>query len=87
MDATMRLEEMVALVLGVPAGEVGEDTAPATTDTWTSLAHVQIVVAVEDVYGVTLSAAEIKGSTSVRELRRILEAKGIAPAAQAGPGS
>jgi acyl carrier protein len=86
MDATMSLEEMIALVLGVPAGEVSEVTAPATTDKWTSLAHMQIVVAVEDVYGVTLSAAEIKGMTSVGELRRILEAKGTSPAAHAaGP--
>ncbi|MDT9701394.1 acyl carrier protein [Streptomyces sp. P17] len=73
----MRLEELFATVLNLPEAEMTDDTAPLTTHVWTSLVQIQIVVALEDVYGVTLSASEIRALTSLGEARRILVGKGV----------
>ncbi|HEV2378034.1 MAG TPA: acyl carrier protein [Streptosporangiaceae bacterium] len=73
----MTLTELCAAVLGLAAEQVDDTTAAATTGGWTSLAHVQLVVALEDAYGVTLSAAEIRRLTSVGAIRAALAGKGV----------
>ncbi|WP_327043994.1 acyl carrier protein [Microbispora sp. NBC_01189] len=76
----MRLEDLVAAVLEVPASEITDETAPHSTGEWTSKAHIQLVVAIEEIYRVSLSVAEIKALTSVGAARRLLAGKGVAPA-------
>jgi acyl carrier protein len=89
----MTLEELVGAVLGIPAAAVSDETAPHNTGEWTSMAQVQLVQAVEDVYGVSLSMAGMKAMTSVGATRAVLAAEGVHPdrpsgatAAPAGPG-
>lgn len=72
----MTVEELFAAVLDVPREEVGDDTTPHNTGSWTSRTHLQLVVAMEDVYQVSLSAAEIKSMTSVAAVRTLLADKG-----------
>ena len=74
----MTLNELVAAVLEMPAEDVAADTSRHDTDLWTSLAQVKLVVALEDAYGVILSAADIKALTSVGKARQLLAAKGAA---------
>ncbi|MFI0942890.1 acyl carrier protein [Streptomyces sp. NPDC021020] len=73
----MRLEELVAAVLELPPDVVTDDTAQHNTGEWTSRSHIQLVVAVEDAYGVSLSLGEIRELTSVGAARRILEGRGV----------
>ncbi|WP_371502634.1 acyl carrier protein [Kitasatospora sp. NBC_00374] len=73
----MRIHELFAAVLDLPEQEITDDTAPHNTGQWTSRVHIQLVVALEDVYGITLSAAEIKALTSIGAAHGILTAKGV----------
>ena len=73
----MTLAELVAAVLEVSAGEITEDTGRHDTAAWTSLVQIKLVVALEEAYGVTLSAADIKALTSVGKARRLLAEKGV----------
>lgn len=71
----MQLEQIVSEVLDVDLAEITDDTGPATNAVWTSLAHIEVVMAVEDAYGVALTAQEIDTVRSVGALRRLITRK------------
>jgi acyl carrier protein len=73
----MRLEEIVSQVLEVDPQDIEEQTGYATHAAWTSIAHLEIVVIIEETLGVALTASEIGESTSVGALRRLLKARGV----------
>jgi acyl carrier protein len=70
--------DVLAAVLEVPVAEMNDDVGPATHDTWTSIKHLQLIVALEDEYGVALTRQEIRSIRSVGDIRRILRGRGIA---------
>jgi acyl carrier protein len=72
----MTLTELVAEVLGLSPDKVTDETAPHNTGEWTSLAQIQLVVALEEAYGVSLSVLNIKAFTSVAAARKLLTDKG-----------
>lgn len=76
--AASDLPQLLAEVFGVGTDELCEETGPATLDAWTSLKHVELVVALDDVYGVELSYREIRSMTSVAAIRAVLAARGVA---------
>ncbi|MFE6751079.1 acyl carrier protein [Kitasatospora purpeofusca] len=78
---TDRLTGLVAEVLGVPGTELSEDSGPGTHPAWTSLKHIEVVVVLEEHFGVAFSSREIKGHTSIAALRGLLASKGVAGAA------
>lgn len=71
------LPALLADVLGIAEGRVTEDGGRDLLPEWTSLAHVQIINAVEEAYGVTLTSREIEEATSVASLRFILNGRGV----------
>ncbi|ATE55010.1 MULTISPECIES: acyl carrier protein [Actinosynnema] len=71
------LVPLVAGILGVAESDVDDTTGAATTAHWTSLRHVQIVVAVQDAYGVRIAAREARRCRSVGALRAVLAEKGV----------
>jgi acyl carrier protein len=62
-------------VLGVPRSKVSADSSPKNTEAWDSTAHLNLVLALEEKYGVQLSPEEIEGMQSVGEAVAILEKK------------
>lgn len=76
MTTVMTFSQLVADVLGIPAGEVTDDTGPATHASWTSIKQLQLLVAVEERYRLSFSRDEIRAVRSVGDLRRILLSKG-----------
>lgn len=77
------LVRLIAEVLETDPAEIDDDTGPGRSDAWTSLKHVELVVALEHAFGLSLSHAEIRGLTSVAAIRRTLRAR----SAIAGPGT
>jgi acyl carrier protein len=69
--------ELVASVFGMPESEVTDETGPRVYPGWTSLRHVQLVVAMEANYGVSFSRDEIRSFTSVGAVRRGLRSRGV----------
>lgn len=68
-------EDVVAGVLEVDPAEVTDAAGPETMPTWTSLRHLQLVVTLEEAYGISFSYQEIRGLKSVGEVRRALLVK------------
>jgi acyl carrier protein len=76
-QAAARLEDIVAAVLGLDPAAVADAAGPATLGGWTSRKHIELVVALEDAYGVSFSAREIFGIRCGGDLRETLRGKGV----------
>jgi acyl carrier protein len=68
--------DIVVDLFNVPADEVGPDSSPATISQWDSLQHLNLVLAVEQVFGIQLSPEDIEKMTSVGKVIQIVEQKG-----------
>lgn len=53
------IQEIVESVLGVPDLGMTEETTAQDVDGWDSLTHVQIIVGVEQHYGIRFSFSEV----------------------------
>ncbi|TAK18637.1 MAG: acyl carrier protein [Acidobacteria bacterium] len=73
-----RLRTLVAEILGVDPSIVTAETGPGTIPQWDSMAHMQLVAAIEESYGVQFTIEEIPTIMSIAELAALLEGKGVA---------
>ncbi len=73
----MAFAEIIAGVLEVDSSAVIDDAGPVTLPAWTSLRHLELVVALEEHYQVSFSYREIRDVKSIAELRNVLRNKGI----------
>jgi acyl carrier protein len=67
-----RLREILASVLEVPAEEIPGDASTDTIEAWDSLAHMNLILAVEDAFGVTIPDEEAADLTSIPLLRLVV---------------
>jgi len=73
-------EELSALmseVLRTTRDRITPDLAIHKIDTWNSLTHIELVVTIEERFGIQLTEDEIVGMTTVGEIQRILRARGV----------
>lgn len=78
MSDANSLRVLVGRVFEIPADEVTDDLGPATFGQWGSLQHIQLVAAVEQAYGISLSPREIRSFSTVAELSNLVASKGVA---------
>jgi acyl carrier protein len=71
------LEEIIGSVLDIDPSELDDATSQGSLDGWDSLAHISLISAVEESFGVELSTEEMRRGVSVGELRQILADKGV----------
>ena len=71
-----RLCSLVAETLGIEASAVGSKTGPGNPPKWDSLAHIQLVTVIEEIYGVKMSTDEIVNLQSVSDIATLLQKKG-----------
>jgi acyl carrier protein len=66
------LVKTAASVLRLPCEQVSNDTAMGQCPSWDSLNHFNLILAVEQAFGVRFSSAVIPDLTSIRALREEL---------------
>jgi acyl carrier protein len=72
------LKALVGKVLRLPNGSaVSETMTMAETRSWDSLAHMELVFAIEEGYKVNLSADDIVAMTSIAGMVCVLRAHGV----------
>lgn len=74
MDLDSRLREVMAGVLEVPPSAIGDGFARDAAPAWDSLAHLRLVSALEEAFGVRFTMQEVGELTSFAALRRRLSA-------------
>lgn len=71
------LEALLATVLQVPESRVTDDLAMKDVEAWDSLKHMELIVSVENTFGIELSFDEIVAMQTVSEIKRVLRQKGV----------
>ena len=77
MPAMTGLKELVSKALRLPAGPVPDTLTMVETRSWDSLAHMELVLSIEERYRVNLSADEIVTMTSIAGIAAVLRAHGV----------
>ncbi len=71
------LDDVIRVVASIITEEkIGPESTIRNVLTWDSLSHVQIMIAISDQLGVTLSPSEVMRADSVQNLLAILNARG-----------
>ena len=68
----MRPELLLGRVFGVEPALLDDGSCSATLPQWTSLAHVNLLLALETEYGVRLTLQDALEATSVGAVKRVL---------------
>lgn len=71
------LEALLATVLQVPESRITDDLAMKDVEAWDSLKHMELIVSVENTFGIELSFDEIVAMQTVSEIKRVLRQKGV----------
>lgn len=67
-----RIIETFARVLGISAGSVTDDLRYGSIPEWDSVAHMSVVAALEDAFGVMIDMDDVIDMSSVGKAREIL---------------
>lgn len=69
-----KLRKVMAEVFDVPASDINEDTSPHTIPTWDSIKHINLVLALQNEFGVRFDNEEIPTLTSFTMILNTLKA-------------
>ena len=75
--ARVRLHEVVARALRLPAASISDDSSPENLRRWDSLRHLELMTEIEEAYSVGFSTADMVRAKSVGLIRGLLREKGI----------
>jgi len=69
------LKQLIATTLQVPVANIGDDASVDSIPQWDSLAHLNLVMAVEKQYGVKFTLDEIVELRDLPAIRRLVQKK------------
>ena len=64
-----RIRAIMAEVLRLPADRIGADTAMGAVANWDSTAHMRMMIALEDAFGIDLDESRMVEMTSFARIR------------------
>lgn len=71
------LKTLIAAALKIPVTDVHETTTMAETSAWDSLAHMEVILSIEEHYKVFLDGDEIAKMLSVIAIAEVLKSKEV----------
>jgi acyl carrier protein len=71
-----KVELLVAEVLQIPAASITDDLAMKDLDAWDSLKHMELIVSLEETFGLQLTFDDIVAMQCIREIKRVLSERG-----------
>jgi acyl carrier protein len=72
-----RVEELIASLFDMRREDVTDCLAMRNTDGWDSLKHIELVVSIEETFGVRLELDDIVAMQTLKDIKRILREKGV----------
>jgi acyl carrier protein len=73
----MKIEQVISRVLRCPLGDINDDASTRTIASWDSLRHIEVIMELEEAYGVAFSPMQAAAMTSVGAIRRVLQQNGV----------
>ena len=72
-DATLeKVTKIISQIMGVPGNQLDEDSSPETVEVWDSLMHMNLVLALEEEFGVQFSDEQIMQMLDVKRITATL---------------
>ncbi len=68
-----KLKSVMGGVLGIAAASIGPTTSTDTVKAWDSLKHMQLVIAIEETFGIVIPDEEVATLTSYPLLKMVVE--------------
>jgi len=72
-----KVEDVLAEVLQLRPAEITDDLTMKDVESWDSLKHMELIVALETAFSVQLTFEEIVAMQSVREIKRVLAERSV----------
>jgi len=72
-----KLKEIMSIVFNEPIENINDKSSFESIDKWDSLAHLNLIIAIEESFNVKLSDNEVEDSLSFNSLKKILKNKNI----------
>jgi acyl carrier protein len=69
---TALLYDTVSSVLGIPADQISDSTGAGTIEQWDSLSQLNIIMSIEEAFGVAFEPEQMLEMSSVNEIRKAL---------------
>jgi acyl carrier protein len=60
-------------IFGVPADKIAAESSPETIENWDSMQHLNLVLAVEEKFGVQLDPEDIEQMTTIGAVAKLVE--------------
>jgi acyl carrier protein len=73
----MSIEALIADVLAVDVDALNDQSGRSTVTEWDSVAHLNVIAAVEETYDVMFTSAEMRELSSIGLIRAALRSKDI----------
>jgi acyl carrier protein len=67
-----KLKQVMATVLEIPADSIGQDTSMDTVESWDSIKHMNLVLALEEEFGVSIPDEDAANITSYALIKLVL---------------
>jgi acyl carrier protein len=72
MNMESTLKTVMATVFGIQADAIGDDTSMDTVESWDSIKHMNLVLALEEEFGVSIPDEDAANITSYPLIRLVL---------------
>jgi acyl carrier protein len=69
---TDQLKSVLATVLGIPADAISDDTSMDTVESWDSIKHMNLVLALEEEFGISIPDEDAANITSYPLIRLVV---------------
>ena len=73
----MQLFEIIAGVLKIDPASLNDESNALNTPNWNSLRHIEIMLAVENAFGVRFTMPEMVSMQNIGDMRQLLIGKGV----------
>ena len=76
-EQEQKLKEVLARVLNVEISAITDDASPDTIESWDSLRHMNLVLAIEEEFGVELTDEQVVDILSYQLIKIVLKEHGV----------
>jgi len=70
-----QIRTMASDLFGVPADRISASSSPETLENWDSVQHLNLVLALEEKFGLQLSPEEVEQMKSIGDAATLVESK------------
>ena len=75
MSTEDRVKEVFCSIMDITSDELPEDATPDTIESWDSIRHLKLVLALEEEFDIELDEDEVDGLLSVSQFVQAIEAE------------